>query len=217
MIETIEIINELAISDIFSGLLSAIIPLLILVITLRFEKKQTKQQLDQEKKEHQEILHLQNESNRIAAMPYFIISTRSCAHVESDKVYFNIFLINKGNGIAIKVNGKYIGLIYENCLFPLCETNLAVYNCTSIFDDKIKVVRPEEEYQLIIRQFIKNKSTDILSLSDFYCDEISFSVCFSDMYFNQYEQEFSFFIYKLEENRISLSGFSVKNPILINN
>lgn len=192
-------LNNYGVLDLISIVLSPMISLLILLVTLRHDKKQFTKQIENQQIEHQEnikemkaqhkeALDKQSEINRIAAMPYLLINKDIKIRTEGEDVYFEIGFVNQGNGTGIELTLKYLEEP-RDALAPLFKSTFAIYGCACPFDYETSVVNPMgkccfEMYQKIVSD--NKKKID--------ADRINFKVRFKDMCYNQYEQEFMILI-----------------------
>lgn len=223
IIESIKQLNDSGALNLIAIIISPIISFTILFFTLRHDKKQFKIQIGNQQKEHQENigimikqheqdLNKQTELNRIAIMPYLLINKGIKVRTEEERIYFEITFINKGNGTAIELTGKYFNQRSDSYLCPMFESIFAVYGCACPFDYETSVVNPGERcafemYQVIISDNIRDKNFD----------KVTFKILYKDMYFNLYEQEFMFiFSENQKDGQIEIQRVSTYSPQIIN-
>jgi len=177
-------LNDTGILDLIAIIISPIISFTILFFTLRHDKKQFKIQIANQQKEHQENIEImikqhkqdlnkQTELNRIAIMPYLLINKDIKVRTEDERIYFEITFINKGNGTAIELTGKYLNQQSDSYLCPMFESVFAVYGCACPFDYETSVVNPGEKcafkmYQTITIDNIKGKNYDEVTFKILY-------------------------------------------------
>jgi hypothetical protein len=131
---------------------------------------------------------------------------------EEERICFEITFINKGNGTAIELIGKYLNQQSDSFLCPMFESVFAVYGCACPFDYETSVVNPGEKcafemYQAITINNIKEKNFD----------KVTFKILYKDMYFNLYEQEFMFlFSENQKDGQIETQRVSTFSPQIIN-
>ncbi len=201
----------------FAGLiLSTVVPIVIMVFTLRREKKAAKHAaIEQEKqyneskklaeKQHKEQLETQNEINRVAIMPYLIIEN-ILAKAEIGRVKFSISFKNIGNGTAINLRTKYIEH-NSSLLCPIHETKLATYCCTYPFDVYLPIARQDEVCQLEISQELNDSSIDNI-------DCFALTLEYTDMKSQYYEQTFSINFDAHDLSNIEFGRLITNNPEL---
>ena len=222
MLESIAWMNEFGIIDLIGIIVSPIISIIILWLTLKHEKKQFRIQIQKQEKEHREniekaeqqhkqLLKQQQDENRIAAMPYFVMDKKIETYFENETLYFTISFTNEGNGTAIELTGKYIEDMSKDYLCPMCETVTAIYGCGCPFDYETNVATPKSTCRFDMYQ---KRIAD--NLGDMNIDKVTFSILFKDMYFNLYEQQCMFiFEQSAEDSSIRIARVSVGTPTLI--
>lgn len=222
MLESVAWLNECGIIDLIGIIISPIISIFILWLTLNHNKNQFSIQIQKQEKEHREniekseqqhkqLLKQQQEENRIAAMPYFVMDKKIETYFENETLFFTISVTNVGNGTAIELTGKYIDGISKESLCPMCETISAIYGCGCPFDYETNVATPKStcRFDMYQKRIIDNQG-------EINVDKVTFSILFKDMYFNLYEQQFMFiFGQSTEERSIRIMRLSVGTPILV--
>ena len=203
--------NESGMLDLIGLILSTVVPIIIMIVTLRSERKNAKQDaIDRERQyqesmkntqqQHIEQLKTQNNINRISIMPYLICETVE-KHGNKDTVAFDFVFSNIGNGSAVELTVKY--LFANDSSTAISDTFLATYLCSRPFDDFSSVVQPNNVCRFSVKQNLK--SIDIGENKDMF----SFTVCFKDMKMNLYEQKFTV-LFEASEiitvNRVSVSS-----------
>jgi len=215
-------LNDSGILDLIAIIISPIISFAVLFFTLKHDKKQFKIQIENQQNEHQETIDImvkqheqeldkQTEINRIAIMPYLLID--KCIKIRSERghTYFDISFVNKGNGAAIELTGKYFDKLLDSFLCPMFESASAVYGCACPFDYETNVVKTGEKccfemYRVINSNNIKTKNLD----------KVTFKILFKDMYLNQYEQEFMFLFSEIQgDGNIEVQRVSTYSPKVI--
>lgn len=207
-------LKESGILDFVCLIFSTIIPIIIMVFTLRSEKKTAKQALFEQEKQyedskkiaelqHKEQLEAQNEINRIAIMPYFIIEDVN-AKVENAKLKFSIILKNIGNGIAINLTTKYIES-NSGLLCVVCETKLATYFCTAPFDVYNANARTGDKCELEISQ-------ELIGKDENNYDYFRLDIKYTDMKQKQYQQTFAIYFDACDLSNIKIAQRFTNNP-----
>ena len=56
-----------------------------------------------------------------------------------------LFFVNKGNGTAIELTGKYLEQLADSHLCAMFESTSAIYGCACPFDYETSVVNPGEK------------------------------------------------------------------------
>lgn len=194
-------LRDTGLIDFLGILISTAVPLLVLFMTLRHQKKQntaaSKQQilihresLQKMEQEHQESMELQDEFNRIRAMPFFILKKDTRIHITSDKLYFTLYFVNAGNGTATCLATKYV----DDEINTIFHDALSFYSCACPFSYEKSVVRPDEECTLEISR--ETLDPEFLFDSPSY---LEFSILYCDMYGRKYQQTFSI-TYQYQDN-----------------
>lgn len=208
--------------DLIGIMVSPILSIIILWLTLKHDKKQFRIQIQKQEKEHREniektelqhkqLLKQQQEGNRIAAMPFFVMGKKTETYFENGTLYFTISFTNSGNGTAIELIGKYIAGMAGDQLCPMCETISAIYGCGCPFDHEINVVNPKGTCRFDMYQMRKAEKQ-----RDMNIDTVTFSILFKDMYFNLYEQQYMFdFGQSAEDKSIRITHVSIGTPALV--
>lgn len=207
--------NENGMLD-FVGLISStVVPIIIMLVTLKSEKKSAKrdaiereQQYQESMKisqqQHMEQLKTQNDINRISIMPYLICKTVE-KHGNKDKVSLDFIFTNIGNGSAVELTVKYLN--DNDSPMAISDTFLATYNCSQPFDDFSSVVQPNNVCRFSVKQNLKDIAVNENK------DKFSFIVCFKDMKMNQYEQRFTV-LFEASET-ITVNHVFIDSPIFI--
>ena len=219
IIDNIKQLNDTGILDLIAIIISPIISFTILFFTLRHDKKQFKIQIVNQQKQHQENigimikqheqdLNKQTELNRIAIMPYLLINKDIKVRTEEERIYFEITFINKGNGTAIELTGKYLNQQSDSYLCLMFESIFAVYGCACPFDYETSVVNPGEKCAF---EMYQEKISGNINEKNF--DKVTFKILYKDMYFNLYEQEFMFLFSKNQKDgQIEIQRVSTYSP-----
>ncbi len=207
--------NENGILNFVGLILSTLVPMIIMIVTLKSEKKSAKQDAIERKRQYQESMkiaqqqHLeqlktQNDINRISIMPY-LICKKVEKHGNKDNVSLDFIFTNIGNGSAVELTVKYLNI--DNSPLAISDTFLATYHCSCPFDDFSSVVQPNNVCRFSVMQSLKYADIDV------NVDKFSFAVCFKDMKMNQYEQRFTA-LFEAKE-KITLNHVFVNSPICI--
>lgn len=198
IINVIKYLNDNGVLNMISIIASPIITIIVLFFTLRHERKQFRNQMEQQQNEHRETVELmtkqherdlakQTEINNISIMPYLIIDRSIETKIERGHIYFKIYFTNKGNGTATELMGKYLDDLPCSYLCPLYKSEKAVYGCALPFDFEVNVVNSNERCCFQVYQMLKETNGNNITN-----DMVYFRVLFKDMSLNQYEQEFMF-------------------------
>ena len=214
---SIKELNDSGIINFFGLLFSTIVPILIMIITIKLEKKAAKQDAAEREKQfektmeitnqhHMEELDTQKEINRIAIMPYLTVENKS-AEIEkaSSRIKFLITFKNIGNGTAINLTTKYLEPNIKLC--PVFKTHLATYCCSCPFDSNTAVARPNEICQLEITQHPDGAMKP-------HEDVFMFTVSYTDMKQQSYNQTFKIFFDANDLTNIIITRVIVNNPEL---
>lgn len=162
-------------------------------------------------KQHEQELNKQTEVNRIAIMPYLIIDRCIKIRSEREHIYFEITFVNKGNGTAIELTGKYLEKLSDSHLCPMFEWTMDIYGCVCPFDYEMSVVNPGEKCGFEMYQMLTNDNIIKENL-----DKVTFKILYKDMYFKLYEQEFMFLFNENPKNgQIEIQCVSIYSPEII--
>lgn len=144
------------------------------------------------KEQHKETLTEQEGIGRVSLMPYLVIQKeRIKQRVGDGEVWLTIPFVNKGNGTAVQMQGKYINV--PEMIGPMCESHIGRYGCVQPFDMEDNIVMQEKECAITI--YGKHMRRELV-----WMDDIKFSIVFKDMRLNQYEQCFLIQMH-LDENK----------------
>lgn len=199
-------LRDFGVIDLASVVLSTVIPLVVLFVTLHREKQQNiaslkrqarihRESMEKMEQEHREAMRLQNESNRIHAMPFFVLKKDVHIHPRKDNFILTLSFVNSGNGTAVHVMTKYIGKDEDelhSC--TICSNAVAKYTCACPFDYEKSLVRPDEVCSMSACCEILHPN----SKATFY-NYLEFTILYSDMYGREYQQKFGF-SYEYQKN-----------------
>lgn len=188
--------------NIVFNILQIITTYIVLIVTLRFNEKDTNKKISEErgkfnesneiaKRQHEEVLNEQKEATRLSIMPYFILK-RENVHIyknneADDLIIIDLALINKGNGTAISVINKYLkDDIYKSII--IAKTLTYDYSCYIPFDWNSNCAMVNET---IIEKICFNaKKIKIETDCEINSDQFDFIIVYKDMRNQKYEQEF---------------------------
>lgn len=170
---------------------SAIIPVLIMIITLRVSKCENKKQLHQQEQEHIDIMNNQIQTTRLSVMPIFDIATivgkkENLYGTKTNELkqihIIEIRLKNIGNGIAMNTHLKWQHNIDTMEYFPVYEDESALYTCYKEFsyDDTVAAIGKE------VKAFLIRKGKANENMSE---NSIILPIAFCDILENHYEQK----------------------------
>ena len=181
-----EIVNS---RDWIEIIISAAIPVVIMLVTLLVSRQQNKKALKQQENEHIDILNNQLQTARLSIMPIFDVTEISG---KIEKQYkgelaraihiIEIKIKNVGNGVAMNTYLKWINSTCELEYYPVYEDENARYTCYKEFnyDNTIATVGKEINVFLIR----KNKNDEKVLKN-----AMILPVCFCDILDNHYEQK----------------------------
>ena len=213
----VEIVNQ---RDWISIIISAVIPVFIMIITLAFshkeqekalaqQAKEYERQLEQQENEHKEELSAQNETLRLSVMPIFdVISvsarfeTPQYMQASAKKIHvFEIRLKNVGSGNALRLETKISSHGGEAVLNLIDTSETAYYKCYKDFQFENAIATIGKEISVLI---IREKRGISIPMEDL----LTFPFYFYDMVGNCYEQKIAiqFFI---NESDGSVSVFNI--------
>lgn len=211
-------LRDAGVIDLVGIVISTVIPLAVLFATLRQQKRQNLESLKQQDlihresmkkmdQEHREAMQLQEESNRIHAMPFFILKKDAHAYLKQGNLVLTLSFINAGNGTAIHVTTKYIGHGEEGLPSTTIYNNgLIKYTCACPFNFEKSVVRQDEVCSMDVccARLYREIQSD-------FSNYLKFSILYSDMYGREYEQIFGFY-FQYEKDKERLQLYRISNP-----
>ena len=202
----VEIVNQ---RDCISIIISAVIPVLVMVITLAFSHKEQKnalaqqakeyeRQLEQQEEEHKREIRVQNESLRLSVMPVFdVISvsgryeTPQYMKTLAKKIHiFEIQLKNVGSGNAFRLETRISSHHGEAVLNLIDTSETAYYKCYKDFQFDNAIATIGKEISVLV---IREKRGISIPIED----SLTFPFYFHDMIGNCYEQKIAIQFYRL--------------------
>lgn len=205
--ETIKILNDYGVLNAIAIVTSPLISFIVLLCTLQHDRIQQKRLLDAQQKDHCENIKLmkeqhknelqkQSEVNRIEIMPFFTLDKRDImVKIENGKLYFEINLLNKGNGIAIELHGVSCEEDDKSSFIVMHRTYLNEYIYICPFDYESSVLRPNELCVFIMLREERNNTTICsckMSNASTINDIVSFSIRYKDLLGHEYTQNFMY-------------------------
>lgn len=202
----VEVINS---RDWIAILVSAVIPVLIMCITLWFSNRENKKLLKQQEQEHIDIMNQQTEATRLSVMPIFdiveIIGRKEKLHKRESneaKHIIEIRLKNVGNGIAMNTYLKWKSDIDTKEYYPVYKDENAIYTCYKAFsyDNTIATIGKE------INVYLIRKSTNQEDKSE---NSIVLPISYYDVLDNHYEQKITMNYYISDQVTGEVEAFDV--------
>lgn len=202
----VEVINS---RDWIAIIVSAVIPVLIMYITLWFSNRENKKLLKQQEQEHIDIMNQQTEATRLSVMPIFdiveIIGRKENLHKRESneaKHIIEIRLKNVGNGIAMNTYLKWKSDIDTKEYYPVYKDENAIYTCYKAFsyDNTIATIGKEINVYLIRKgenQEDKSENSIVLPIS------------YYDVLDNHYEQKITMSYYIFDQATGEVEAFDV--------
>ena len=149
-------------------------------------------------------------SYRAEVMPYLIINKDIKVRLERGTVLFEVSFINRGKGLAVDLQGKYLDNLSGVQLCPMYESAVAVYGCACPFDYQKSIVASEETCVFEMYQSLRYDGIEVSQ------DKVTISVRYKDLLQNQYEQSFTFLFSGLSKHeRFEVHRVSSGIPILV--
>ena len=197
--------------NIAANLSNMIIPLIVMLLTiragninqknaLRAQKEQYDEQIRLIEEHHQEVLAVQNTLNQLAIIPFLNIHELKGELENRSGFQFyviNIAFINIGLGPATNLKCAY--KIKESGFPLVTESNVANYVCIQPFDLKTNTVPIGESCELAMRREVK---PDFKSLDfDQVADRVEIQICYNDIMQNMYHQKYDFLMGNMTPNR----------------
>lgn len=162
---------------------AAIIPVIVLIVSLNHSKKQQADALNAANNKFLKSQKLQKEEIRVSKMPYLQLSRCSSG---TEKATLEVK--NCGNGAAFKVHPKLIGdsceIFKGNSVGGIPADLIQSGNMS----DSIIPVGNVGKFDIAVsRHVISNSEPTSSKIS---CGSASVTLCFKDSFFNEYEQAF---------------------------
>lgn len=222
-------INEAGVFNFLGLIISPLISLLVVRITLKHSDKTSLLQLEESKRQHKDnmliqkqqhnnMIEMQTEEQRVKAMPYIIMKDDINIYIENDVMHFEISFINNGNGTAIELQGKYLehfpDIDEKTPIGCLCKTHKAVY--PTDYPCNPHTASVNGSFRLDMRQELNLKKIERLPSLRKRDDIIDFKILFKDMYKNEYEQSFKLLFYtEIKDKSITFGRVESYTPVLI--
>lgn len=199
-----------------------IISIIIMIITLIFEKKHNKINLDKQQKNfekslktqeahYQETKKIAQEQQRIEIMPYLILDKVEIGERLENSV-FDITLKNIGNNIATSVSVVYEEnqhIIYTYKLYNAKKE--FIYN--GYLSDNILQINSSGTFETMLICDTTGIAEDSIKIFK-ENGKIEFSVTFCDIQMNKYSQSFSFY-YNTINKKYPITRQETYPPVLI--
>ncbi len=178
--------------SILSLIITPIITLLVMYITLRFDKRK-----------HKIAVEKQEEMDRISIMPYFVVS-KIYTEISRNKNSFTLKFTNYGNGTATELQSDKI----KSERFNASDMGVNIkYYFGQPFYSTRNIASYKDECELIITQ-----STEPV-FNENYADEFSFEILFKDMAERQYKQ--TVYVQYTLNDKIEVGNVSISKPTLL--
>lgn len=223
---SVEIINS---QDWCSIIISALIPLLVMGITLfvshweqnralKQQAEESKKQLDQQAKEHDQVMLEQKESVRLGLLPIFNLIGMS-AGVEKvtfptgmtlENHVFKLQVENIGSGIAISPYIKWDEIDGVMLNHPIFENETAYYRCYKDFTYDNMVAPPGKTVEVQIIRVPKDETSPIE-------DSFVVPIRFEDVLGNQYEQRIVISFFLCQDYTAEITNIASITPVLLKN
>lgn len=210
-------------------IVGALVPVLIMIFTLRSEKKmqnaslaqqakEHQQQLQQQENEHETEMNEQNKSIRLSVLPIFklVEMSASMEHMpylseESPaKHIFSLILENVGNGMAISPFIKSMDTSETNLNHLIDSTESSYYCCYKDIPYSNMIVSQREKVEVKIIREPKQEISPNLEL-------FILPIKFSDVLGNWYEQRIAVQFFISENGNITITTIHAIAPELSEN
>ena len=205
------------IHDWIAIIVEAIIPVIIMFITLRSEKKRHRQSLKQQEEEHKIELSAQKESARLEVLPIFnLVEMTAKEEVtillsqEIKKHIFTLRLENVGNGIAISPFIKWNDIEGVILNHPFDQTDTAYYCRYKDIPCENMVAVPGKPIEI---QIVRKPKGEDIPVEDYFVLPIGFC----DVLGHKYEQRIAVEFYIYKNGEISVTKISAIVPVLLEN
>lgn len=115
-------------------IITAMVPVVVMLITLYVSKRRQKEALAQQAAEHIAAMDKQEEINRINCLPYFVTTAFEVKPRPKDSLFIiSIDLKNIGNGTAASLSFECIEELASDYYLPVHETDNFVYTVSKAF------------------------------------------------------------------------------------
>lgn len=195
--------------SLFEGLTTgALVPFLIMIFTLRFEKKC-----------HKEDMKEQKENTRLGVLPIFNVVKMTGKVKEpislsdtqngNKRIILKISVENVGSGIAMSPTLKIDSCVSRIRINSMYESKIAYYDVYKDFIYNNAIIHPERTVEIQIAREEREKSEPE--------DTFIVPILFSDVLGNKYEQRIAItFLTKIEEdNDVEIVNVISGTPVLL--
>lgn len=206
----VEIVNS---RDWLDIIISALIPIGVMVITLIFSRREQTRALKQQANEFKQSLREQHENTRLSAMPVFDVvevigslkELPSLRNTPRKGHFIEVRLKNSGNGTAMNPYTRWIFEGSSNINHPVYESEYASYTCYEDAQAECLVAAVLQEIKItLIRKSTKDETPAL--------DEVVLPLCFCDLLGNEYAQKIVIrFCINMDNGSVSL--FELKSHI----
>ena len=182
----VEIVNS---RDWLAIIISALIPILVMAITLFFSHREQRRALKQQADTFEISLKEQKETTRLSIMPVFdVVKVTSRLELmpvlsaqPQTSFLIDISLKNAGNNTAINPYTKWTSVKNDCAWFPVYENEYAYYTCYKDAQCDRLVVAVQDEIEITLnRQCVKAETPA--------SEEVLLPLRFCDLLGNEYEQ-----------------------------
>ena len=203
ILENVALVNGISLT------ISVLIPILVMVWTLRSENKRFKRQMEEAEKEFNKTLQtemehylgnmqLQKENSRVSQLPFLFLDPNIKLDERRERIIFPLKICNKGNGTALDIKvvsrpdgaGKGIGAGLAFVYKEKMGENINIYRYTGYLFTNALPVNSEAEFELLLDSY--NERQGNLRADQNIGGTVCFSIKYKDTYYNEYEQQFMF-------------------------
>ena len=205
----IKMLENTALINGISLIISVLIPILVMVCTLRSENKRFERQMKEAEKEFKKTLQtemehysgnmqLQKENSRVSQLPFLFLDPNIKLGERMGSIIFPLKICNKGNGTALDIRvvsrpdgaGKGIGAGLAFVYKEKMGENINIYRYTGYLFTNVLPVNSEAEFELLLDSY--NERQGNLRADQNIGGTVCFSIKYKDTYYNEYEQQFMF-------------------------
>lgn len=197
----VEALKKIVENQIFWNFISSIVPIIVMIITLRFEEKkniknaeiqkeQLNKQLEEEKILHKQSLELEKKEVRANLLPFLKLERDIKIFQRHGHYCFALKIINIGNGGAFDVCVRYkTDGIDASYLYKIeFLENAEYYHYAGFLFQNVLKVGDYGEFEISLHSYENGKSIQQKNTSG----TVLFTIMYKDSLFNIYSQEYMF-------------------------
>lgn len=201
------ILENVAVINGISLIISVVMPILVMICTLRsqnkrakieqkFKEKEFQETMQKNEKYHQESMQLQEESVRVSQRPFLFLNQDFEIGNRKGRHTFPLEITNLGNGTAFQIAVKWESGEIGNCINGLpivCMERMVerikIYRYTGYLFTNVLPVGSKASFELLLQVYDDGNE---ISQDNLTSGKVQFSIKYEDSYCNEYEQDYMF-------------------------